>query len=82
MNMEFKRKLPIPSEVKTMFPLNGSMKSTINRSRAEIRKVFSGESDKLALIIGPCSADNEEAVVDYMHRLRGVQDKIKDKISH
>ena len=80
MNMEFKRKLPIPSEVKTMFPLNGSMKSTINSSRDEIRKVFSGESDKLALIIGPCSADNEDSVMDYIFRLIPVQERVRDKL--
>ena len=46
----------------------------------EIRKIFAGESNKFLLIIGPCSADYKDAVLDYIHRLREVQDKVQDKI--
>lgn len=45
-----------------------------------IRKVFTGESDKFLVIIGPCSADNEDAVLDYVHRLARVQEKVSDKL--
>ena len=80
MNMDFKRKLAIPMEVKEMYPLTGNI-SRINEERdAEIQKIFTGKSDKLLLIIGPCSADNEDSVLDYMERLAGVQEKVKDKI--
>ena len=80
MNMEFKRKLPFPSEVKLMFPLTESIEATVKERREEIRKIFAGETDKIALIIGPCSADNEESVMDYITRLISVQEKVADRI--
>jgi len=80
MNMEFKRKLPIPKEIKEQFPLSLESEKTIRERQEEINKIFSGESNKFALVIGPCSADREDAVLDYIYRLRGVQEKVKDKI--
>ena len=80
MNMDFKRKLAIPMEVKEMYPLTGTMSMIKEERDAEIRKIFSGRSDKLLLIIGPCSADNETSVMDYLERLAGIQEKVKDKI--
>lgn len=80
MNMDFKRKLAIPMEVKEMYPLTGTMSAIKEERDAEIRKIFSGRSDKLLLIIGPCSADNEISVMDYLERLAGIQEKVKDKI--
>lgn len=80
MNMEFKRKLPEPREVLDMYPMTEEMKAQKAKNDAEIRKVFTGESDKLLLVIGPCSADREDAVLDYISRLRKVQDKVADKI--
>lgn len=80
MRMEFKRKLPFPSEVKIMFPLTESIEEKVKERTEEITKIFAGESDKLALIIGPCSADNEESVMDYISRLVPVQEKVKDKL--
>ena len=80
MNCEFKRKLPIPMDVKTMYPMTTEMKQTWETRNKEIKKVLSGESDKFLLIIGPCSADYEESVIDYVGRLREVQEKVKDKI--
>ena len=80
MNMEFKRKLAIPMEVKEMYPLTGNIMKIKEERDAEIQKIFTGKSDKLLLIIGPCSADNEDSVLDYMERLAGVQEKVKDKI--
>ena len=80
MNMEFYRKLPIPKDIKEQFPLTQENQKTIAARTAEINKVFSGESDKFILIIGPCSADREDAVLDYLYRLRTVEEKVKDKI--
>ena len=78
--MEFVRKLPIPMEVKEMYPLTASMEAIKEKTDIEIKKVFTGKSDRFLLIIGPCSADREDAVIDYVMRLREVQEKVADKI--
>ena len=78
--MNFKRKLPIPMEIKEMYPLSESLAKMKAENDKEIAKVFTGESDKLVLVIGPCSADREDAVLDYISRLRKVQEVVKDKI--
>lgn len=80
MNCEFKRKLPIPMEVKEMYPMTADMQKNFEERDIEIKKVLSGESDKFLLIIGPCSADYEDSVMDYISRLRPIQDKVKDKM--
>ena len=80
MNMEFQRKLPIPKEIKEQFPLSAESEKILKKRQEDINKIFSGESDKLALIIGPCSADREDSVLDYIYRLRTVEEKVKDKI--
>lgn len=80
MNMDFIRKLPIPKEVKEQFPLPEKAIALKAQRDEEIKKVFSGESDKFLLIIGPCSADREDAVMDYIQRLARVQEKVSDKI--
>ena len=80
MNMKFYRKLPIPKEIKEQFPITPEIAATREASITEQQKILSGESDKFMLIIGPCSADNEDSVLDYIYRLRGVQEKVKDKI--
>ena len=80
MNMDFERKLAIPMEVKEMYPLTGKMDKVVEEKRVQIQAVFEGRSDKLLLVIGPCSADNEESVIDYIGRLCPVQEKVKDKI--
>ena len=79
-NMEFIRKLPIPKEIKEQFPVSEDIRKIKEQRDKEIAAVFTGESDKFLLIIGPCSADREDAVLDYINRLAGVQDKVKDKI--
>ena len=56
------------------------MKKVVSTKRAELRLVFEGKDNRLALIIGPCSADNEDSVLDYVSRLCTVQEKVKDKI--
>ena len=78
--MEFYRKLPIPKDIKAQFPLTPALSKLRDSHIKELCEVFTGESDKFVLIIGPCSADREDAVMDYIHRLRGVQDKVSDKI--
>ncbi len=80
MNMQFFRKLPIPQQVKQDYPVTPEMEETKKQRDEEIRKIFSGESDKFILIIGPCSADSREPVLEYISRLRKVQDKVADKI--
>ena len=80
MNMEFERKLAIPAEVKERYPLTAKINDIVEKKRAEIKAVFEGRSDKMILLIGPCSADREDAVIDYMTRLVPVQEKVKDKI--
>lgn len=80
MNMEFKREMPTARVIKEMYPLTDEVISQKKANDIEIKKVFTGESDKFLLIIGPCSADREDAVLDYMCRLRKVQEKVYDKI--
>lgn len=80
MSMNFKRKLPIPKEVKEMYPLTDEIKAVKAARDAEIADVFTGKSDKFLLIIGPCSADNEDSVMDYVGRLARLQEQVKDKI--
>lgn len=80
MEMEFKRKLPIPSEIKEMIPVDEKVHEIKKHRDEEIKNVFAGKSDKLILVIGPCSADREEPVIDYIHRLADVNDKVKDKL--
>ncbi len=78
--MIFERKLTIPKEVKEMYPLTDGMKKVVDERNAEISGIFTGSDDRLLLIIGPCSADREDSVIDYITRLREVQEKVKDKI--
>ncbi|MGN1088997.1 MAG: 3-deoxy-7-phosphoheptulonate synthase [Huintestinicola sp.] len=80
MNMDFIRKLPVPKEIKEQFPIPEEIKKIKEARDAEIADVFTGKSDKLLLIIGPCSADREDSVLDYVCRLAKVQEKVKDKI--
>ena len=79
-NIEFIQKLTIPKELKERFPVTEKTKKIKEERDAEIRRIFTGESDKFILIIGPCSADNEAAVLDYISRLREVQEKTADKL--
>ena len=80
MSMDFKRKLPIPKEIKEQYPVTEKLAKIKAQRDADIKAVFTGESDKFLLIIGPCSADNEDAVLDYMERLKKVSDEVNDKI--
>ena len=80
MNMIFKRKLLIPKEIKEMYPISEEGALAKQRNDVLIRSVLDGASDKLLLVIGPCSADREDAVIEYISRLRGLQEKVADKI--
>lgn len=80
MSMEIRVTLPAPEEIKRDYPLSASVIEKKSARDAEIAKVFKGESDKFILIIGPCSADSEEPVLDYIGRLKKIQDDVKDKI--
>ncbi len=80
MNMDFERRLAIPAEIKEQYPLTGKVNNIVEQTRAEIKAVFEGRSDKLLLIIGPCSADREDSVIDYISRLVPVYEKVKEKI--
>ncbi len=80
MKMTIKRKLCTPDELKERIPMNDRMKEIKAERDKEIADILTGKSDKLLLIIGPCSADREDAVLDYMSRLRKVQDVVKDRI--
>lgn len=80
MNMTFKRKLPTPQEIKQMYPISDDLAKIKAKNDQEIKDVFLGKSNKFILIIGPCSADNSEAVLEYISRLRKVQDQVNDVI--
>ncbi len=80
MRMIFEKKLPIPQEVKERYPLSASLERIVKERAAEISDIFSGKSQKIVLVIGPCSADHEDSVIDYISRLRKVQEKVSDKV--
>ena len=80
MSMNFKRKLPIPVDIKEKFPLTAEMHSQKMKNDAAIKDIFAGRSDRFLLVIGPCSADSKEPVLDYISRMRLLQEKVSDKI--
>ncbi len=80
MNMNFIRKLPIPKDIKAEFPLSEELKAKKAERDAAIRAVFEGASDKFLLVIGPCSADRDESVLEYIRRLARLGEKVSDKI--
>lgn len=79
-NIEFKRKLPIPKEIKAEMPLSEKAEKIKTKRDAEIADVFTGKSNKFLLIIGPCSADRPDSVLDYINRLALIQPEVEDKI--
>ena len=80
MSMNFNRKLPIPKDIKEQYPVTTALAAVRAQRAEEIRRVFTGESDKFLLIIGPCSAESKEPVLEYISRLRRVQDQVEDKL--
>ena len=79
-NMHFKRKLPVPAEIKEQYPLTDDLAQIKLYRDSMISEVFTGRSSKKILIIGPCSADREDAVLDYCGRLAGLQEKVSDRL--
>ena len=79
MGFTFNKKLPIPKEIKAMYPLSERCAALKAQRDKEIADVITGKDDRFLIIVGPCSADNETAVMDYLHRLVPIQEQIKDK---
>ena len=80
MNMNFKRKLPVPKELKAEYPINEEMSEIVKKRDKAVSDIITGEDDRMLLVIGPCSADHEDPVIDYISRLAKVQEKVRDKI--
>lgn len=80
MNMEFERKLAIPMEVKERFPVTAEMEKTVETRRAEVTAIIRGEDERILLIIGPCSADREDAVLAYLERMKKLADRVAEKV--
>ena len=80
MSFEFKKKLPVPKEIKELYPVSSELAAKKKELDQQLIDVISGKSDKFLAIIGPCSADNEDSVCEYIERLTKVQEKIKDKV--
>ncbi len=80
MNMNFLRKLPIPKDIKAEFPLTDRLAAVKEKNDREIADVFTGKDDRFVLIIGPCSADREDAVMEYIGKLRLLQERVAEKV--
>lgn len=80
MRMEFKRQLPPPQELKEQFPITQAQRCLKEERDQTVKDILSGKDSRLLLLIGPCSADREDAVLEYLTRLRAVQEKVKDEI--
>ena len=80
MSMKINHKLPAPEELKAQYPLSEKIKESKRRRDEEIRDIFTGKSDKFVVLVGPCSADNEESVCEYVRRLKSVADRVSDRL--
>ncbi len=80
MSMKINKELPLPANLKAEYPLSDRIIAIKQQRDAEIRAVFTGESDKFIVLIGPCSADNENAVCEYVNRLAAINNKVSDKL--
>jgi len=78
--MKQNRELPLPAGLKAEYPLSDAVKALKAQRDREIREVFEGNSDKFLVLIGPCSADNQDAVLEYVHRLQRVNEQVKEKL--
>ena len=79
-NMNFKRKLPVPRDIKERYPLTPALAEVKGRRDRELAEIFTGQSHRMVLIVGPCSADREDAVLDYCTRLAGLQEQVKENL--
>ena len=80
MSMQLNRQLPMPADLKAQHPLSPAVLERKAQRDREIREVFEGKSDKFIVIIGPCSADNQEALLEYVHRLAEINEAVKDRL--
>ena len=80
MGMKINAHLPIPADLKAEYPLSSQILKLKEKRDREIREIFEGKSDKFLVIVGPCSADNEDSVCDYVGRLAKVQDQVGDRL--
>ncbi len=78
--MKLKRKLLTPDEIKDLYPLSSEQAQLKSETDKQITDIFTGKDSRFLLVIGPCSADNEDSVIDYITRLRRVSEKVSDKI--
>ncbi|HAE88675.1 MAG TPA: 3-deoxy-7-phosphoheptulonate synthase, partial [Clostridiales bacterium] len=78
--MTFERQVALPIEIKELYPMDAFCTRVFEERDGEIKRVLSGKDDRLLLIIGPCSADNEQSVMDYVTRLVKVQEKVKNEV--
>ena len=80
MDLEFERKLTIPMETKKLYPVTPALEPLVEQRAGVLRDIFEGRDRRCLLIIGPCSADNADSVLEYLGRLRRVADRVRDKI--
>lgn len=80
MSITINHELPLPEVLKSQYPLSQELKEIKKQRDEEIRRIFTGESDKFIVLVGPCSADNEDTVCEYVRRLKEVADKVSDKL--
>ena len=80
MSITINHELPLPEVLKSQYPLSLELKEVKKQRDEEIRRIFTGESDKFIVLVGPCSADNEDTVCEYVRRLKTVADKVSDKL--
>ena len=80
MQMKIKRKLYSPDELKEKMPMTDKMKAIKDRRDKELVDILTGKSDRMMLVIGPCSADREDAVLEYIGRLKKVKEKVEEKV--
>lgn len=80
MSIKINHELPLPDSLKQEYPLPEELKEIKEKRDREIRDIFTGKSDRFLVIIGPCSADNKDSVCEYVDRLKGLADKVKDKL--
>lgn len=80
MAMQLNKQLPLPADLKAEYPLSREITGVKARRDSEIRDIFTGRSDKFVVIVGPCSADNEDAVCDYVSRLASLNDRLSDRL--
>ena len=80
MSMKINHELPAPEELKAQYPLAKRIKENKRKRDEEIRDIFTGKSDKFVVLVGPCSADNEESVCEYVRRLKSVADRVSDRL--